>query len=278
MVEDLSDIKQHELTAISQRLEVMQYKNASVKAVYKNIRRFFKHHKKKYPELMDISSLYYPKSLVFRHELDEILEQVELRYKQKYKVKKMGETIKFHILQRKVLVLFCFYFGLRKSEMRSRLLEDFYHYGDDFYMDVNREGLKKINRKLKTKQSKRRVHATITDKKHRQIIDEWLRLRGKTGSAYAFLFLAKGSTNNILQSAIEENVFDSLTEDIKEITGRYCTYHSLRHSFATYKVKEMLDKGVKTPYALLELAIQMGHQTPDTTLSAYVHAEVLELL
>jgi len=278
MVEDLSDIKQYELTAISQRLEVMQYKNASVKAVYKNIRRFFKHHKKKYPELMDISSLYYPKSLVFRHELDEILEQVELRYKQKYKVKKMGETIKFHILQRKVLVLFGFYFGLRKSEMRSRLLEDFYHYGDNFYIDVNRAGMKKIKRKFKTAQSTRRVYATITDKKHRHIIDEWLCLRKKMSSTYAFLFLAKGSTNNILKSAIDEKVFDALTEDIKKITGRYCTYHSLRHSFATYRVKEMLDKGVKTPYALLELAIQMGHQTPDTTLSAYVHAEVLELL
>jgi len=40
----------------------------------------------------------------------------------------------------------------------------------------------------------------------------------------------------------------------------------------------MLDKGVKMPYALLELAIQMGHQTPDTTLSAYVHGEIMELL
>jgi len=278
MVEDLSNIKQHELTAISQRLEVMQYKNASVKAVYKNIRRFFKYHKKKYPELIDITSFYYPKSLVFRHELDAILEQLELHYKQKYKVKKMGETIKFHILQRKVLVLLGFYFGLRKSEMRSRLLEDFYYYGDDFYIDVNRKGLKKINRKLKTVQSKRRVHATITDKKHRHIIDEWLHLRKKMSRSYAFLFLAKGATNNILKSAIDEKVFDTLTEVIKEITERYCTYHSLRHSFATYRVKEMLDKGVKTPYALLELSIQMGHQTPDTTLSAYVHAEVLELL
>lgn len=277
-VEDLSDIKQHELTAISQRLEMMQYRESSIKAIYKNIRRFFRHHKKNYPELMDIASLYYPKSLVFKHELDAILEKIEINYKNKYKVKKIGETIKFHILQRKVLVLFGFYFGLRKSELRSRLMEDFYCYGDDFYIDVNREGLKKINRKLKTAQSQRRISAHITNESHREVINQWLALRENMRDAYKFLFLSKGASNNVLQSAIEEKIFDEITEAIREITRRYCTFHSLRHSFATYSVKEMLEHGVKMPYALLALAIQMGHQTPDVTLSSYLHAEVLELL
>ena len=278
MVENLSDIKQHELTAISQRLEMMRYKNSSVKAVYKNIRRFFKYHKKKHPELMDIVSLYYPKSLVFKHELNDILKEIETVYKKKHNVKKEGETVKFHILQRKVLVLFGFYFGLRKTEMRSRLLEDFYQYGDDFYIDINSKGLRKIKRKLKTAQSKRRVHALITDLNHRKIIDDWMLLRNEMEDDKVFLFLAKGASNNVLKTAIDETVFDEIIQVIKEITGRYCTYHSLRHSFATYRLKDILDKGVKTPYALLELAIQMGHQTPDTTLSAYVHGEILEML
>jgi integrase len=277
-VEDLGDIRQDELAAISQRLEIMQYKDSSVKAIYKNIRRFFKYHKKKYPELMDIVSLYYPKSMIFKDELDAILDKVELVYKNKNKVKKEGETVKFHILQRKVLVLFGFYFGLRRTEIRSRLKEDFYHYGNDFYIDINIKGLKKIKRKLKTSQSKRRVYAVITDANHRKIIDEWMLLREQMGEDKVFLFLAKGASNNVLQSAIDENVFDEITQVIKEVTGRYCTYHSLRHSFATYRLKEILDKGVKTPYAFLELAIQMGHQTPDTTLSAYVHGELLALL
>ena len=278
MVEDLSDIKQHELAAISQRLEIMQYKNSSVKAIYKNIRRFFKYHKKKYPELMDIVSLYYPKSMIFKHELDAILKVVEIAYKKKNKIKKEGKTVKFHILQRKVLVLFGFYFGLRKTEMRSRLIEDFYQYGDDFYIDVNSKGLKKIKRKLKTLQSKRRIHAVITEGTHRKIIDEWLLLREQMEEEKEFLFLARGASNNILQSAIDEGVFDEITQVIKDVTGRYCTYHSLRHSFATYRMKDLLDKGVKTPYALLELSIQIGHQTPDTTLGAYVHGELLEML
>ena len=278
MVEDLSNIKQHELTAISQRLEVMRYKNSSVKAVYKNIRRFFKYHKKRYPELMDIVSLYYPKSLVFKHELDDILNEIETAYKKDNNVKSKGETINFHILQRKVLVLFGFYFGLRRTEIRSRLKEDFYQYDDDFYMDVNSKGLRKVKRKLKTTQSKRRVHTVITDVNHRKIIDDWTLLRNEMEADKEFLFLAKGASNNVLHSAIDEDVLDEITDAIKEVTGRYCTYHSLRHSFATYRIKAMLEKGVKTPYALLKLSIQMGHQTPDTTLAAYVHGEILELL
>lgn len=203
---------------------------------------------------------------------------MEVAYKENNKVKSEGSIVKFHILQRKVLVIFGFYFGLRKTEMKSRLREDFYHYGDDFYIDVNSKGLRKIKRKLKTTQSKRRVHAVITDIAHRKIIDEWIHLRNQLEEDKEFLFLAKGASNNILQSAIDENVFDEITQVIKGKTGRYCTYHSLRHSFATYRIKDIIDKGVKTPYALLELAIQMGHQTPDTTLGAYVHGDIVELL
>jgi len=277
MVDNLADIKPEELTAISHRLEVMRYKSASVQAVYKNIRRFFRFHKRKHPELMDISTLYYPKSLVFKCELNDILANIEVEYKMRNEVKNIGPTVRFNILQRKILVLFGFYFGLRKSEIRSRLMEDFYYYGDNFYMDINSKGLNKIKRKLKTAQSKRRVHANITDAEHRKIIDEWIILRERMDKRYNYLFLAKGSGNKMLQSAIEERVFDEITQAIKEVTQRYCTYHSLRHSFATYRVKEMLEKGIKTPYALLELAIEMGHQTPDTTLSAYVHYEVMML-
>lgn len=278
MIENLSDIKPDELAAISNRLEVWGHKSSTVKAVYRNIRRFFRYHKRKYPELMHIADLYYPKSLVFKSELLRILDALEVSYRLKYKVKKIGPSVRFHILQRKVLVLFGFYFGLRKSEIRSRLMEDFYYYGDNFYIDVNIEGLRKIHKKLKNTQSKRRVHASITDEEHRKVINEWLSLRENMEDAYKFLFLAKGASNNVLQSAAEEKVFDEITQVIKEITQRYCTYHSLRHSFATYRVKEMLEKGVKTPYALIELAILIGHQTPDVTLSSYVHAEVLELL
>jgi len=162
--------------------------------------------------------------------------------------------------------------------MRSRLREDFYQYDDNFYIDVNTKGLRKIKRKLKTTQSKRRVCAVITDADHRKIIDDWMLLRDQMEEDKAFLFLAKGASNNVLQSAIDEDVFDEITQVIKKVTGRYCTYHSLRHSFATYRLKDILDKGVKTPYALLELTIQMGHQAPETTLSNYVHGEMLELL
>ncbi|MCF6207527.1 MAG: hypothetical protein L3J47_11680, partial [Sulfurovum sp.] len=117
--------------------------------------------------------------------------------------------------------------------------------------------------------------ANITDREHRKIIDEWLMFRKSMDIRYRALFLAKGANNKILKSHIEETVFDEITQVIKGVTQRYCTYHSLRHSFATYRVKEILEERVKTPYALLELAIEMGHQTPDVTLKSYVHYDAI---
>jgi hypothetical protein len=39
-----------------------------------------------------------------------------------------------------------------------------------------------------------------------------------------------------------------------------------------------LKKQNNFPYAVLELSIMLGHETPDVTLSSYIHADLMELV
>lgn len=81
----------------------------------------------------------------------------------------------------------------------------------------------------------------------------------------------------ISKSLIDDTEIINITNVIKKITGRYCTFHSLRHSFATYKLEEILKHYMNNPYALIELSMMMGHETPKTTLNSYVHHDLIEL-
>ena len=65
--------------------------------------------------------------------------------------------------------------------------------------------------------------------------------------------------------------------EILHITSRYCTFHSLRHSFATYQLKELLKNKLDYPYAILQLSMMMGHETPEITISNYIHFDFLRL-
>jgi len=277
-IEDLSNIKTHELQAISRRLEIMNYKGATVRFIYNRIRKFFRFHLREHPEFADISLLFYPKSMVFISEIDKILEDLEKEYIAKNKVQRMTQKHQFKLLQHKVLILLGYYFGLRRNEARSRLVGDIYHYDKTFYVDVNREGLKKINLNLKTRSSKRRVMAVIDNSAHRELFEEWLRIRMGLNKRSPFLFLDVSDSGTVLNRVIDESVFDMINASIRKVTRRYCTYHSLRHSFATYRFADIVKKNGQTPYALLELSMQLGHETPDTTLSSYIHANVLEII
>jgi len=70
-----------------------------------------------------------------------------------------------------------------------------------------------------------------------------------------------------------------LNKVIKDNTKRYTTFHSLRHSFATYRLKDILDDNITVQtYNFIELSMQMGHQTPEMTINKYVHNDLLELV
>lgn len=54
--------------------------------------------------------------------------------------------------------------------------------------------------------------------------------------------------------------------------------HSLRHSFATYQLKKILEEIDDYPYAMLKLSMMMGHSSYDATLDNYIHYDFIRLL
>lgn len=272
-VEDLNQVQAHELDTILTNLERLQYKKKTIRKIRALMLIFFSFHSKSHRLVgMDIHS--YPKSLIFRQELDDILDRIASDTCRD--VKRIGFRHRFNILQHQALVLLGFYTGLRKNELRSRLLKDIYILDSDLCIDVNEHGMKKLGLKLKTSNAKRRVCASITNEKHLALIEEFLshRSRVKNRSPYLFLEVSKGS-NIIRSKAIRESDFDKLSATMQSITGRYVSFHSLRHSYATYEVEKILYNASDKPYQLLDLAVRMGHESADTTLKVYTHNSVV---
>jgi integrase len=192
------------------------------------------------------------------------------------------------MLETQVLVILAFYTGLRKSELRSRLLEDISIYGNKIYVDVNSDGLKRLNLKLKTSNAKRRVGAIIEDELHLRILEDFFTMRSKIVNKSKFLFLQVKRTEVLVDDethikyavkskALPEIEFDNVTAILQSLTGRYVTFHSFRHSYASYEVKRIIENPSADPHQLIDLAVRMGHESPETTLKIYAHRSLLEM-
>ncbi len=272
-IEDLSRVQTHELNQILSKLKRLQYKRKSIKKVQALFGSFFTFHNQKHT-LARINIASYPKSLIFESELDDIVDAVKsdaIAGK-----RKKGSRVKFKMLQSQALVFLAFYTGLRKNELRSRLHKDIYLYGNKLYIDVNKDGMKKLNLKMKTSNSKRRVCSIIENDQHLRIIDDFLEARMALNNKSPFLFLEVKDNYVIKSKPFPESYFDVVTNILQGFTGRYVTFHSFRHSYATYEVKKILDDtSVVDPYQLIDLSVRMGHESPETTLKVYTHRSVL---
>ena len=161
-IENLEEIKDYEVSQITLRLENL--KLDSQKTSIGILRRFFRHHELNSNFKIDVDMVYYPKSMIFDFEIDEILLEIEKRYRQKNNLVKIGKNHKYNILVQQMIILFGYYFGLRRNEIRSRRKKDFILHTNVFYIDINSFGFKKIpGLSLKTSNAKRRVKAIITN-------------------------------------------------------------------------------------------------------------------
>ena len=275
MVQDINYIRDYEIREIMQRFENNRYTKNSVDTINRAFKVFFAFCSVK-GFVIDIPALLYPKSLVFKSEINLILDEIE-RQHTIYNVKRQTDNIKLILLQKKAMVLLAFYSGLRKTELRTRRLQDVYFTKEKIYIDVNRDGMKNLGLNLKTDSSLRRVEVYIDNEEHEEIINEWWRLRNKLNKKTSYLFL-ETKEKKIYSKVIAEDIFDEFNKIIKKITKRYATFHSLRHSFATYRLKEILKKSNKDrAYDFLELSIQLGHQTPNMTANKYIHYDFIQL-
>ncbi|MDB2562862.1 tyrosine-type recombinase/integrase [Sulfurimonas sp.] len=284
-VEDLSQLQPSELDKIIDGLYRQQYKGKSIRKIRALIAMFFKHHKQN-PNMAHIDTSSIPKSLIFREELTQVLEYIADSVGQG--TLRQGKNARFYMLETQALVILAFYTGLRKSELRSRLLEDISIYGNKIYIDVNSDGLKRLDLKLKTSNAKRRVGAIIEDAEHLKILNDFFAKRSKIGNKSKFLFLqvkqievlvddVKHIKYAVKSKALPETEFDDITTILQSLTGRYVTFHSFRHSYASYEVKRIIENPSADPHQLIDLALRMGHESPETTLKVYVHRSLLEM-
>lgn len=277
MIEDFENIKQHEVMRISERLDSFEYKKNSASKIRSQINRFFRYFKKN-DIVIDIAGAFYPKSIVFEFEIDAIIYEIEEDYKKRMGFKKIGKHHRHYIDQMQVLVLLGFYCGVRLNEARTLQLRDIYFYGNELHLDINSKGIKKAGLRLKTVNAKRRIDVVIEKKEHMEKIKKWMSVRDKLEKRSKFAFLELSKHNGFVNSVLEEDVFQHINSVIKLITKRYCSYHSLRHSFVTYQCRQYFLSGDTYPYSFMELSQMAGHQTPDITIQSYLHGNILFIL
>lgn len=278
MIEDLENIKQYEIQSIIQRIEDNNYTKNTVDTFNVVFKSFFSFINTK-GFVIDIPSLLYPKSMILESEVDKILYKIEEQHES---INNLRQTKRSQLLlfQKKVIILLAFYSGLRKNELRTRLLKDIYFDNDKIYIDVNSQGLKIIGWDLKNRNAKRRVELLVYNQEHLKILKTWYALRiNQFDTPNTFLFVKNQGKKIYRKKIVDELFFEELNLIIKNVTNRYATFHSFRHSFATYRLKQILDKvGNDKAYDILELSIQMGHQSPQITLNSYIHYGIIELI
>jgi len=273
-VKDVSSVQPHDVQEIMTTLAHNHYADKSIRKINALIRNFFAFHNKEHHVIpMNISS--YPKSLIFDHELDAVLQAVEAKALRN--AERTGSRVEFRVLRDQALIVIARYTGMRKNEIRGRLMKDFYVYGNTICVDVNPKGMRKLDMKLKTSTAKRRICTVIENIEHLNMIRYYLQVRKKVNNKSKFLFLDISRDYSIRSKPMEENVFDGFSKILKKVTGRYVTFHSLRHSFASYEVKKILENQNSDPYQLMDLSLKMGHESPETTLKVYTHRSVLDL-
>ena len=174
------------------------------------------------------------------------------------------------------LVLLAFYSGLRKSELYGLYVKDLIRIDNIFYIYVTGLGMKKLGLKLKTHSAKRRVKFEINNNEHFDILAKWLNAREQILPNAKYLFL-HFDEKKIYSKVMDVEKFSTCASTMRSICKRYITFHSLRHSFATYSYDKIRSMKNSSPYKFLELSIMMGHQSPDITINSYIHYDLLRI-
>ncbi len=122
-IENIRDIKFNEIQKIIYNLED-SYKLKSKIKIIDRIKHFFNFCGKNDIVKIPIGGMFYPKSFIFKEEIDPILNRIEQNFIEKNQVDRFGRVNKYKLLQKKALLLIAFYSGLRKDELRTRLFKD----------------------------------------------------------------------------------------------------------------------------------------------------------
>ncbi len=254
------------------------------------IRDFFNFHKIK-TKKHDINAKYMLKSLVFKQEIDSILKSIEeyFRFEANKRDKKYFKFYKFLTLQFQAYIIFGFYTGLRLNELRTRthadiIEEPLYIYDSRitknvFSVNVNKKGLKGIKKinSFKSSNATRRVCFEVGNEMHAEIFKDFIQKSMSYGSRYLFKdFEYKNS--KVSKKVIELPKLSFLNQLIQQVTHRYTSLHSLRHSYATYWFLDSINRDENFNDIIMNFSIEIGHVTPQVTFQNYIHYELIEEL
>lgn len=246
---------------------------------YKRIVNFFLRSFTQYNTLEKINiAMDVRRTIVFQEEINEFVNLIIKEDKVKFQLTK---NIKIKSNIRAVFILLLYYSGLRKTELRTRMLNDIYMLDEEtFVIDVNSKGFRETMKstgetelKLKTSNARRRVKFKISDKNHLHIVKSYLHFLEER--QFKFLFPSFNSKSQNLQKkhVISDSFISDLSKVLQSVTNRYTPLHSLRHTFATNYFIRNINKNEQ--HIVYELANLLGHSDPTVTINNYLHLDFL---
>ena len=232
------------------------------------------------------------KSIVLESELFAIVDKLISEDRARYKTRNNTDKTFYMIHRRAVFTILAFYSGLRKTELRSRQIYDWYQDGDEWVFDVNKSSLRKLIRltkepvkTIKTAAGVRIVSFKINNT-FQDMVKKFFKITEDLPGSFIFKHIKKVQTKKrgeetkykLMAKPATESEINTINDVIKLITGRYTSIHSLRHSYYTYQLLDIFYNSENHQKALFELNIKIGHSNPLTGISYYGHVQLLPYL
>lgn len=215
------------------------------------------------------SNVYARKSLIFKKELDLLYERLIEQDSLYYKINDLLIERRVILHQRFIFCMLMYYSGFRESELWSREVKDVFVIDGVITIDAHTNDL--ID-SFKTMSAKRRVEFTIDDEKYFSIFQEYLRYLEEKKVKYLFPKISQ--EQKVFKKEVQKlSFFLEYNPIIQEVTGRYTSLHSFRHTFATKSLRQLLMHREKNKSDLYNLINMLGHLGPDVTLRYYVHID-----
>lgn len=248
---------------------------------YKRLANFFLISFTEFNSLQKINSIMdCRRSIVFKDEFNSFVKDI---YQKDCITHKSTLDMRNKSKIRSVFLILLYYTGLRKTELRTRLLKDLIQINKNtFTIDVNINGFKKTmkstkekNLTLKTNNAKRRVRFEINDPFHLKILTSYFEWLSKNN--YKFLFPRISNSGHLLvHHVMFDTYINNLSKELQLFTKRYTPLHSLRHTFATnYFLKNFQNSD--SQFLLFELSNILGHADPTVTIENYLHLNFMQL-
>ena len=215
---------------------------------------------------------YARRSLIFKKELDQLFMVLTKQDSELYSLNTLIVPWRVVVYQRFLFCMLLYYTGLRESELWSRTVKDvFLKESGSIIIDVNKN---EIAKSFKTYSARRRVEFIIDDRKYFEIFKEYLHYLEENRIKY--LFPKISNNKKFLKKEIQDvSYFLKCADTLKEITNRYVSLHSFRHTFVTKSIRALFLKSKKEKNDFYNIVNMTGHLGPEVTLRYYAHIDYI---